>query len=165
MTHLTPVATAISKPMRVDGKLQNVERRFTFATPLSLADLMVGDKIRPVDIPSVKPGEVMEIHGPSYIRTFRLVSKVNEFVDLERIGSEDGPDPIRVFPLQIAAGEVQTRWEYPEELASAIMGGRMAVSSNDCDVPYALTLDEQGILLDIAVADFKPTDFTVRVYP
>jgi hypothetical protein len=134
-------------------------RVFAFQTSLPLALIDQNGAIRVAEVRVMDVGDTFEVHGPGYVRFYRLTGKQGEFCQYERIGTEAGPDPDIRGTATVSPGEVYVRVSVP----AMVEGSRVEVTPLTCDVSFWITAGEGGFDIDVKTADTVPIEFDWRV--
>lgn len=161
---LAVVQSRDSSPNYGDDKPRPLARCFEFKTNMSLPDLMAASAVRSSEFTNVAAGEDVTIYGPGYIRTFTVVSKSGEFVTLQRMGTEDGPDRTVANIATIPSGEVGVDVR-PDLGGIEYDPNRMSVTLLDCDVPFEISHNADGFSVDIETACLQDVTVLWQVYP
>lgn len=134
-------------------------RVFAFTTSLPLSAIEQDAAIRTSEARNMDVGDTFEVHGPGYVRFYRLTGKQGEFCQYTRIGTESGPDPVVTGTAAIQPGEVFVHVAVPQMIA----GSRVVVSSINCDVPFWVMAGEGGFDIDVKTADIEHVRFQWQV--
>lgn len=134
-------------------------RVFAFSTMATLEEIEKPEAIKAAEMRNIQVGEKIHIHGPGYTRIFEIIGKQGGFIQMRRIGTENGPDPVISGQVSIPAGEVFVHVDHPGLKADA----QISVLPKNCDVPYWVTISDGGFDIDIQTADVTPISFIWQV--
>lgn len=160
MTDFRALINAVdTSPNAGSSQPRPLARVFAFTTSLPLSAIEQDGAIRTAEVRNMDVGDTFEVHGPGYVRFYRLTGKQGEFCQYHRIGTENGPDPVFHGEAVIPPGEVFVHIEVPQMIA----GSRVEVTSINCDVPFWVMAGEGGFDIDIKTADIEAVKFSWQV--
>lgn len=140
-------------------------RAFVFKTEMALEQLVAADAIRTTELTNAAVGEDVIVYGPGYVRMFTVADKTGDFVQLQRIGTEDGPDRVVAGASVIQAGEVGLDINV-EANVSSFDAKRVSLTLIGCDVPYWVDVDDDAtIKVDIETASQSDIEVLWQVFP
>lgn len=137
-------------------------RAFPFETTASAEDVERYGFFKPSELLNVQVGETIIVYGPGYMRTFKLAGKNGDGVHLQKIGDEAGPDQVIKTDLTIPAGEVFGSVDM-SAIGFDIDLGMVGATANTDFEPFSISVDQNVIYIDVAVADVRDRHFSVRI--
>lgn len=153
-----------ASPNNGDSGQRPLARAFAFETDQPLEAVTAADFLRARELTNAAVGETVILYGPGYMRTFKVASKNGEYVHLQRIGDENGPDNVIAGSAVIVAGEVGI--DIPIELGGSWSDAtRAAVTLMGCDVIYEVNVGSDKISVDMECACLEDVKVLWQVFP